>query len=122
MLLCLADLAEVGLGEPGEDDGEKTKEEGEDGGEKEAPPLPLHQTLLVVDQRDALATVCFTTLHTRCVCSVLLTSGAKVSILSPIFIVKDVCIPHLATSDVLSEIRKMQKWHNIHFSQDCLGL
>ena len=53
---------------------------------------------------------------------VLLTSGAKVSILSPIFIVKDVYIPHLATSDVVSEIRKMQKWHNIHFCQDCLGL
>ena len=52
---------------------------------------------------------------------VLLTSGAKVSILSPIFIVKDVCIPHFSTSDV-SEIRKMQKWHNIHFSQDRLGL
>ena len=66
MILCLADLAEVGLGEPGEDDGEKAEEEGEDGGEKEAPPLPLHQTLLVVDQRDALATVCVTTLHTLC--------------------------------------------------------
>ena len=62
--ICLADLAEVGLGEPGEDDGEQPQEEGEDGGEEEAPPLPLHQTLLVVDQRDALATVCFTTLHT----------------------------------------------------------
>ena len=63
MLLCLADLAEVSLGEPGEDDGEKAEQEGEDGGEEEAPPLPLHQTLLVVDQRDALATVCVTT-HT----------------------------------------------------------
>ena len=122
MCCCVVtDLAEVRLCEPGEDDGEQPQEEGEDGGEEEAPPLPLHQTLLVVDQRNALATACFTTLHTLGAL-VLLTSGAKVSILSPIFIVKDVCIPHLATSDVVSEIRKMQKWHNIHFSQDCLGL
>ena len=62
----VTDLAEVRLGEPGEDDGEQPQQEGEDGGEEEAPPLPLHQTLLVVDQRNALATVCFTTLHTLC--------------------------------------------------------
>ena len=105
-MLCLTDLAEVRLCEPGEDDGEQPQEEGEDGGEEEAPPLPLHQTLLVVDQRNALATACFTT---HAVFRVLLTSGAKVSILSPIFIVKDVCIPHFPTSDVVSEIRKMQK-------------
>ena len=55
MCCCVVtDLAEVRLCEPGEDDGEQPQEEGEDGGEEEAPPFPLIQTLLVVNERSAL--------------------------------------------------------------------
>ena len=45
---------EVGLGHPGGQHGEQPQQEGEDGGEEEAPPFPLIQTLLVVNERSAL--------------------------------------------------------------------
>ena len=60
LLLLLAggvDLAlgaEVGLRHPGGQDGEQPQQEGEDGGEEEAPPFPLIQTLLVVNEWSAL--------------------------------------------------------------------
>ena len=46
--------AEISLNHPRHDHREEAKDEGEDGGQEEAPPLPLHQALLIVDERDAL--------------------------------------------------------------------
>ena len=46
--------AEDGLQAADQQDGEDAEDEGEDGGEEEAPPLPLLQALLVTVQRKAL--------------------------------------------------------------------
>ena len=49
--------AEIGLNHPCCDHRDEAEDESEDGGQEEAPPLPLHQTLLIVDERDALVFV-----------------------------------------------------------------
>ena len=46
--------AEVGLNHPRCYHWDEAEHEGEDWGQQEAPPLPLHQALLVVDEGDAL--------------------------------------------------------------------
>ena len=46
--------AEIGLNHPRHDHWEEAEDEGEDGGQEEAPPLSLNQALLIVDERDAL--------------------------------------------------------------------
>ena len=52
-------FAESSLKKTNEKDGEDAKEEGEDGGEEEAPPLPLLQALLIAEDGNSLGGLCF---------------------------------------------------------------
>ena len=52
-------FAKGGLEKPSQEDGEDAEEEGEYGGEEEAPPLPLLQAFLLPKDGNTLGGLCF---------------------------------------------------------------